>query len=273
VGRPVVAYNMGFPGSGYFGSLFTLRRLLADGICPDLLVLELLPAYLVRAAPGDLGPEVVPRRWLRLHEMRLIRAYDSLRESAPWRPWVEAQLVPVWSHRTEIVQSLLPWLLPDDARTDALADIDTWGARPSPTVVPADLRERETRRAEVQYRDDAFRGFPPSEDTYRQVEQLLGLCQDNRIPVVVVFMPEGPLFRSWYTPAAETAVAAFEDRLRQRGVFLIDARPWFAEELFIDSHHLVAAGSVGYTRRLGAAIKHHLAPAALAADRGGRHGS
>src|SRR5262245_49560576 len=50
-GRPVVLYNFGLHGAGPLSYLINLRRLLADGVRPDLLLIEILPPVLSSRGP------------------------------------------------------------------------------------------------------------------------------------------------------------------------------------------------------------------------------
>src|SRR5262249_5810031 len=49
-GKPVV-FNFGLPGSGPLTHLLTFRRLLARGVTPDLLLIEVMPAFLAGQVP------------------------------------------------------------------------------------------------------------------------------------------------------------------------------------------------------------------------------
>src|SRR5438094_683997 len=46
LGEPVVAFNFGTPGAGPVTNLVYFRRLLAEGVRPDLVIIEVMPAYL-----------------------------------------------------------------------------------------------------------------------------------------------------------------------------------------------------------------------------------
>ena len=54
LGRPIVAFNFGIPAAGPVTNALNLRRLLAAGVAPDLVLLEVLPAHL-----DGRGPEPV----------------------------------------------------------------------------------------------------------------------------------------------------------------------------------------------------------------------
>src|SRR3954470_1530959 len=52
LGRPVVVYNFGVPTAGPVTHLLHLRRLLADGVRPDLLLVEVMPSFLLSRRGG-----------------------------------------------------------------------------------------------------------------------------------------------------------------------------------------------------------------------------
>lgn len=79
----------------------------------------------------------------------------------------------------------------------------------------------------------------------------LDLCRREGIPTALVLMPEGPLYRSWYTPDTHAKIQAFLQDLQQKHkVPLLDARDWIPEEDFNDSHHLLLHGAETFSDRM-----------------------
>jgi hypothetical protein len=95
--------------------------------------------------------------------------------------------------------------------------------------------------------------FPPG-SPFENLCELLDSCRQDGVRTVLLLMPEGPAFRSWYPPG-------LWPRIRERlgtvavahGAPLIDAHEWMAEDDFYDSHHLTLAGATLFTERLGRA--------------------
>jgi hypothetical protein len=56
----VVIYNFAVPGGGPVTELLLLHRLLADGVCPDLLILEVWPAFFAETAVASNIPHSRP---------------------------------------------------------------------------------------------------------------------------------------------------------------------------------------------------------------------
>ena len=64
-------------------------------------------------------------------------------------------------------------------------------------------------------------------------------------------MPEGPVFRSFYPPESWPRVESYLDELSRRyRVPWLNARQWFGEEAFTDSHHLRPEAAALFTERL-----------------------
>src|SRR5262249_50078609 len=86
----------------------------------------------------------------------------------------------------------------------------------------------------------------------RALREMLDLCRRERIAPVLVLMPEGTDYQSWYPPAVRAAIDTYVTRLsREYDVPLVDARSWVADAYFADSHHLLTRGADTFTERLG----------------------
>src|SRR5262249_38729007 len=107
LGRPVVVFNLGIPGGGAVTELITLRRLLAAGLRPDHLLVEVIPAFLAGqpGAPREVQ-RLAPAR-LGAGELRLVRRF-GMRAEALYRPWCESWLVPWYAQRFNIVSRVAP---------------------------------------------------------------------------------------------------------------------------------------------------------------------
>ena len=249
-GRPVVAFNFGVTGAGPVTNLMMLRRLLAEGIRPDLLLIEVLPPLLNgRPEVAEVNRLNSDRLWrgdLPLVE-RYGRAHWDLQED-----WWLSCVVPWYEHRFAILSRAMPGYLPWRLRLDWFQTIDGSGWVNS----PAGMASTEYRSAAIKRTHDEYsaylKGFQlggaPS-DAFREELQL---CQREGIRVVLLLMPEGSDFRSWYAPGDWRQVEEFVAGLqREFHVPLINAREWIADEYFSDSHHLLAAGAEEFTLRLG----------------------
>jgi len=248
-GAPLV-YNFGLPGAGPLTELIVLRRLLRQGVRPDLLLVEVLAPVLA----GQVRLNEVAQ--LEREPGRLWHADLPLAEryapEAPLRDrWWAAEAVPCHSHRLAIVSVLSPDLLPLEQRLDGFQDIDDSGWTALPHVKREDERRRSaTDRARAEYAHylTGFRLGGPNPPALRE---LLDLCRHEGIPAVLVLMPEGGEFRDWYEPPAWAEVEGFLAQLRRDyGVDVVSARDWLSDEEFADLHHQFPEGAARFTERL-----------------------
>jgi hypothetical protein len=76
-------------------------------------------------------------------------------------------------------------------------------------------------------------------------------CQDAKIAVKLVRMPEPLPLRRRYPPAVRNMVDTFyADLARATGVEIVDARDWLADDDFRDGFHLTPKGSIQFSLRL-----------------------
>jgi hypothetical protein len=246
-GSPVV-FNFGLSGAGPLTELLTLRRLLARGVRPDLLLIEVLPPVLAgqvtlaevsRLEPGRLWYADLPLAERYVPEGRLRAGW--------WESW----LLPCHSHRFAILSETSPGLLPLHQRMDWFRAIDDSGWAPSPNPDHSAERRRlgtENARREYAYYFGGFRLGGPNPPALRE---LLGLCRQEGIATVLVLMPEGSAFRAWYPPPAWAQVEDFLAQLRRDyGVAVVNAREWLTDEDFADSHHQFPEGAARFSARL-----------------------
>ena len=80
----------------------------------------------------------------------------------------------------------------------------------------------------------------------RAFRELTELLAKERIPTIMVWMPEGPLMRSFYVPEPlQTLRREFERVSKEHGFPLVNARSWLEEDCFWDSVHMTAEGGTG----------------------------
>ncbi|MGL6072879.1 MAG: DUF1574 family protein [Fimbriiglobus sp.] len=256
--RPAVVFNFGVPSAGPITEHLYLQRLLADGITPDLLLIEILPSMLARRPQGPLEKELFFADRVKSHERRHLTDFGFDEAQVRDRYWRSA-LFPVSNLRFQLVSRLIPSWLPFQFRFDWSrgADDHGWGATPVQVVDPA-TREKSLARANAEYAP-LLADYTPEGEACRALEAILDECQRRKIPVRLVLMPEGPTFRSWFPEVGYARLLAYLGKLaRDKGVSLLVAREWLTEDAFYDSHHMFAAGAEDFSRRLAREV---LAPA------------
>ena len=83
------------------------------------------------------------------------------------------------------------------------------------------------------------------------LRELLNLCREQDIPAVLVLLPEGNEFRSWYSDSAWSQIEDFLAELHHEfGVDVVNARDWLRDEEFIDAHHEFPEGGTRFSERL-----------------------
>ena len=250
LGRPVVVFNFGLVGAGPLRELLTLRRLLADGVRPDLVLVEVLPPLLAGQVPFlevRLVQDPVCR--LRAQDLDPVERYGGPPPGELRRAWAATWLLPCYYHRLTLVSRVFPSLLPLSHRLDGFRGLN--GSGDAAPLYQAEQRSKALAVAEQEYRLwlNGFRlgGFGP-----RALEEILQTCRRERIAAALVVMPEGPVFRSWYQGQSWQEINEFLDGLSRRtGAPLFSARDWFGEDDFVDSHHMLHQGSARFTERLG----------------------
>jgi hypothetical protein len=249
-GEPAVVFNFALSGSGPIMELMCLRRLLAAGIHPTQLIVEVLPPLLHQE--GEWAEEHwLPVDRLGVTDLFLLRHYWQ----HPWSSSVEglaSRLVPWFSNRYAIMTRCAPCWLTWDMRQDDWGALDRSGWLPyRQEAVDAEEYRRGLEFARGQYAADLKR-FHISDAPDRALHELLRLCRVKHIAVTLVLMPEGRAFQSWYPPAARAEIERYLARVgAEHGVALVDARLWMEDNAFCDGHHLLPRGAAVFTQRFG----------------------
>jgi hypothetical protein len=242
-GGPVV-FNYGLCRAGPVLELLSLRRLLADGVRPDCVFVEVWPFLSANSAQGQMAG-FQPER-LRRQDRRAMRAYYTDPRSRP-QQWLDA-VVPTLSYRTQLLRQFAPSLVHEPPHVnDDWEGLDDWGwlrhepYRDGYVRTPAAEGIRSIYLA-------AARQFAASDDTRRAFADLLALCRHEKIAVVLVAMPDG--FLADYEPTARARMTAFLHGLSaDLDVPLIDARAWMPLDDFVEGVHLTHVGAAAFTKR------------------------
>ena len=249
-GTPAVVFNFGVPGAGPITHLIYLKRLLADGHRPDLLILEVLPPLLANLPDGPFEGRMLKGDLLTRSEIEFVGRYamPAARLRGQWR---DATLSPVYEHRFKLVGRIFPSAIPWQLRYD-------WGRTPDPNgwnasdleTVSDEQRERGIAGATAEYRD-LLRHDLPAGPSVAALRDLLALCRDEHIPVALTVLPEATTFRALYPASTELKLSRFFTELTAEfGCPVTDARTWIGDDVFLDNHHLLRTGATTFTDRL-----------------------
>lgn len=268
LGRPAVVFNLGLMGAGPPTELLVLRRLLADGGRPDLVLVEVFPLRLAgQVAQDELTEVALPTPRLRWGELATVEHYGGGLRRQLRRKWWRARAVPSYYNRTEILSALFPKLLPYNRQHVDFTRQDETGWVPCPHPQgSAAFRELALGMARDSTRDWA-RGFRLGGPCASALPEVLAVCREEGLRAALLQMPEGPMFRSWYPPGVWEQVESFVGHLgREFGVPVVRAREWVGEDGFSDSHHLLPGAADAFSERLAReAVAPLLAGAPLAA--------
>ncbi|MFN4261420.1 MAG: hypothetical protein ACK4RK_19210 [Gemmataceae bacterium] len=251
LGQPVVVFNFGTPATGPILEYLYLRRLLRDGIRPSLLLVEVLVPQFATTGLGPVESVLLPTNRLWWHELeQLERLGWSMSERR--REWPMTWVVPSYCQRFALVSWLAPTWLSWRQRQDWGRGGDACGWVPmAGQQRTAESARRALERAEQEYAT-ALRYFALDPVAANATRALLSLCQQEDIPVALVWMPEGAPFRSWYSASCRRQMQAFLSQMQaEYPVTLIDAQCWQADDDFHDAHHLLRDGAARFTERLG----------------------
>jgi len=245
-----LVFNFSINGAGPRLQLVTLKRLLADGIRPERIVLEVLPPMLHQ---DDAYNEEI---WLNINRLSLADLRTLVRYSDhPFvliRHWVRSRLLPCMTHRYWLMMRYAhSWLRFDPERPQDWRNLDRlgWECYHRQNVDAEEYR-RGLQAAHDEYAHslNQFRITPAPDRVYHG---LLNLCRQERIPVLLLLMPEASQFRAWYGPEATRGIDAYIAGLsREYHIPAVDARTWMPDALFFDGHHLLPVGAVDFSARL-----------------------
>ncbi len=245
-----IAFNWGLPASGPVTHLFHFRRMLAEGIRPTVLLLEVLPATWAELPDGPLEARFSDGLAWDAAELAELAAYGC--PAAEWqRQRRQLYLQPWHALRFRLLGRVAPSWLPFHLRYDWSRGPDPHGWSPLiDPVVSAERRQRGQLQARREY-EHVLRRWRPGMAPLRAARDLLELCRQQHIPVALVLLPEGPSYRQMYTPASLRRLEVCLQELTQAyGCRLIDCRRWMEEEDFVDGHHLLPASGRRWTERL-----------------------
>jgi hypothetical protein len=247
--EPPLLFNFAMTGSGPMMELLCLHRLLAAGIRPNRVIIEVLPPNLHQEGTwAELNWLSISR--LGWEDMQLVSRFAE-RPRQLWFDWWRARTAPAFTQRFCIMSRYAPGWLHWGMRQDIWLGLDRTGWMIYPnTILDAAQQYRALEFARQQYAVPLahFRITAVADGALRE---LLELCRQRQIAALLLLMPEGTEFQSWYTPAARAEIDRYLACLsRGYDVPLVDARSWLPDTAFFDSHHLHPDGATAFTQRL-----------------------
>lgn len=246
--RPFLAFNYGVSGLGPLREWVCLQDMLDAGIRPRLLLLEFFPPLFNKSRPYIFSEEGWNLgQWLTAREMLRLQPYCA-HPNLLARNWLRSRLASWCSYRPYLQAWLSQKLSPEMIQTSEQA-FDYLGSRIHRKITP-DLYPVVSQEAYRQYHSSLER-FKVGVEQKRALRAVLRLCRRERIPVILVRMPEASFFRQWYPEEARKDLNDLLARYQKTyAVEVIDANEWIADWGFTDGHHLGRNGSEIFTARL-----------------------
>jgi hypothetical protein len=244
-----LVFNFGVPTSGPMLQQIVLRRLVREGVRPELVFVEVIPSSMGRGGGAPWEEHLLDAARLNAREAAsLVRYYHQPHKLV--EHWALARAVPSYRHHAELRDAIgLDGAVREDA-DDGTERLDAYGWHGRTGDATSDQSSARLRSALVQYRD-CLNDLEPARGPLAALRDLLMTCRREGIAAAVVIPPEGSAFRSRY----ETAHTGIDGEVRRLAaefdVSLYDARTWVPDAGFWDGHHLVEYGAEIYTERFG----------------------
>ncbi|MDB5306302.1 MAG: hypothetical protein JWO38_504 [Gemmataceae bacterium] len=248
-GGPVV-FNFGINSSGVVVELVCLKRLLAEGVRPDLVLIETHPWFLFEGY-NHVADKIhfLPISRVQPRDLPVLVRYDE-KAGRLLGAWAEHHAVPWYAHRHDLQNSLLPKWVRKDQRTGVWDYTDRCGWEGALAGLSSPLSMPE-RVASARFHVEAMNNSPLYPDAHRAYREIVGTCQRAKVPVVFVRMPEMRVMRQDSPQTYKDKIErCYTDLYHATGVHFVDARGWVDDVHFVDGFHLVPEGSVVFSRRL-----------------------
>ena len=248
LGAPVEAFNFAVHGAGPVTNTLYLRRLLAAGMKPNVVVIEVHPVFLAAQLPVPLEARWLFATRLWPEEPPLLRRL-GYPIATPDTHGCRAWLLPWFVYRTPITERYAPRF---SVHRFPLGDLplgDEHGFLRCPGV-PRSERLRLLALTHKQYAE-FLPGYQPGGCGLAAVRDSLAACNAAGIRAALILSPESTEFRNWYPePGRSQIVPLLAEMAREYHYPLIDARAWLADDLIRDGHHLSGRGADAFTERL-----------------------
>lgn len=242
-----LVYNLAIPASGPVFQHIVLRRVLAAGLRPQLVFLEVMPLSLSRRGGTPLEERMLDPARLNAEEMASVYPYYH-RTYKAWGPWVAARILPSYRHQAELGNALQFDLPSGTIQTGAGLPLETHGWQWMDRPQTAEAVQTKTQFALSQY-ESTFDDNTLAPQPAQALRDLLATCRRENLPTALVIPPESTAFRSAYR-ARYTGIEAYIRHVAlEFGVPLHDARTWVEDDGFTDGHHLCVKGADRFTER------------------------
>ncbi|HEY7157442.1 MAG TPA: SGNH/GDSL hydrolase family protein [Gemmataceae bacterium] len=254
--EPVI-YNFGLNGMGTIRELMYFRRLLADGIRPRWLLLEVWPPLWAEAGFFRESRMVLGEDDLHWRDVPLMCRYFA-KEPKVMRDGLRKCFLPISVYRSRLIDFAVSALRPSEQASEGVRDLSRWlpedGTGWFRIPWKGDTPEEKSRALkngleQIKPLVNPLRIDPRSDAALRE---LVEECRRRGIEVALILLPEPSVTRGWYPPQAHTLVHDYLRRLqRAYQLPIIDTRDWVPDEDFLDTCHIGFRGVAPFSERVG----------------------
>jgi hypothetical protein len=251
-GTPAVVFNFGVPAAGPVAHAVYVRRLLAAGLAPDLLLLEVLPAQFGHRSSGPPELGLLSADRLTWDETELLVARYGFPGDSYRRRRAAADRAPWYTHRFKLLARLDPEMLPWQQRTDSGRAADSHGW--SPVAEGLHAHAPAFAYAAREY-GEVLHSWELDPGAAVALRDVLTLCRASGTSVRLVLMPESRAFRELSPPATRARLAEFLSAIAvEFECPVIDAREWIPDHDLVDGHHQSREGARAFTDRIATEV-------------------
>jgi hypothetical protein len=251
-----ILFNFAYVGSGPVREWMVLRRLLAEGVRPDWVLLEVWWPFLAQIGAFNEEQAVFRADWDWVDVPLLAGCYHQSWGAAS--RVMERHLTPAVHYRLGLLNRYASFLLSAESIRDLgisrleWCTLDKWGGQTACAGPVPPEQQRRSLMASQAILDPVLRDFHISELSDRALHALLDECRSRGIKVALFVMPEHSSLRGCYTPRVKSVFYPYLARLRDDYQLpVIDARTWCRDEDFGDQFHLFTAGANAFSTRFG----------------------
>jgi hypothetical protein len=247
-----LAYNFGTLGGGPIYELLHFRRVLAEGIRPQWVVIEIHPG-LLKVVPELMGAHQPSIDRCDARDLYAVHGYLDHPWTA-WRDWLRYRAAGSYQLRAEIMRRVAPTWVPARTEPDltALDKTTPFGWIPLPWPRPAQELRKQWAKLGCKSFAPSYADFVVSDRTNRALHEILSICGREQIGAALLLMPEAEELRDEVATSAQRQVVNYLTQLGQEyGVPLIDATHWCQDDEFVDGQHLLPEAAARLADRLG----------------------
>jgi hypothetical protein len=237
-----LVFNFAELGGGAMLQQTLLGRLLAAGVRPDAVQIELVPLQVAAGPVLPFEESSLDTGRLTAAELRAVSGYYCYPVTSGFR-WLKARGLPCVDRQRALHDALDLDVTPAGEAT--VDDFGFWRCEATPA--DSDHRRERVRHEFGPWLSTTRLAKGPT----RAFEGLLALCRRERLRFTVVIMPEAESFRELYARSFCDEFDSWLADLRREGDFpMVDARTWAGDDAFLDPHHLCAKGAALFSDRL-----------------------